>query len=155
MDMKYYAPVIIIAIALMTLIGFDQTRTNEVAEVATTTTSTTEAPPTTTTSTTTTTVPVVVELPKPAAKQPKSTEAFFECVRHRESRGNYQAVNPTGTFMGAYQIYQGGWDTFATRIDRHDLIGVPPHTALPADQDAIALAMYNELGAKPWGGACQ
>ncbi len=57
--------------------------------------------------------------------------------------------------MGAYQIYQGGWDTFATRIDRHDLIGVPPHTALPADQDAIALAMYNELGAKPWGGACQ
>jgi hypothetical protein len=160
MDMKYYAPVIIIAIALMTLIGFDQTRTNEVAEVATTTTSTTEAPPTTTTSTidlsflnttTTTTAPVVAE----KTKTPQSTEAFFECIRHRESRGNYGAVSSSGTFMGAYQFYQGGWNTFAARIDRHDLVGVPPHHASPADQDAVALAAYNELGAKPWNGACK
>ncbi len=158
--MKYYAPVIIIAIALMTLIGFDQTRTNEVAEVATTTTSTTEAPPTTTTSTidlsflnttTTTTAPVVAE----KTKTPQSTEAFFECIRHRESRGNYGAVSSSGTFMGAYQFYQGGWNTFAARIDRHDLVGVPPHHASPADQDAVALAAYNELGAKPWNGACK
>jgi len=80
--------------------------------------------------------------------------AFFECVKWRESRGNYQAVNPTGTFMGAYQFYQGGWDTFAARIGRDDLVGVPPNMAAPADQDAVALAAYNELGAKPWGGAC-
>ena len=85
----------------------------------------------------------------------RSVDDFFECIRWRESRGDYTAVNPTKTFMGAYQIYQGGWDTFAARIDRHDLIGVQPHTALPTDQDAVALAMYNELGAKPWGGACQ
>ncbi len=157
--MKHYAPVIIIAIALMSLIAYDQqtrevAEVNEVAEVAETTTTST----TSTTidlsflnTTTTTTAPVVAEKPKTS----QSTEAFFECVRWRESRGNYQAVNATGTFMGAYQFYQGGWDTFAARIDRHDLIGVPPHHAAPADQDAVALAAYNELGAKPWGGACQ
>lgn len=101
---------------------------------------------------TTTTVPPPVSTPK---KAPQSTEAFFECIRHRESRGNYNAVNSTGTFMGAYQFYQGGWDTFAARINRHDLVGVPPHTASPADQDAVALAAYNELGSKPWNGACE
>jgi hypothetical protein len=97
--------------------------------------------------------------PKPAATHPpkssRTTEAFFECIRWRESRGNYQAVNSTGTFMGAYQFYQGGWDTFAGRIGRHDLVGVKPNHASPADQDAVALGAYNELGAKPWNGACQ
>lgn len=99
---------------------------------------------------TTTTTPTV----STQSVLPQSTEAFFECIRWRESRGNYEAVNPTGTFMGAYQFYQSGWDTFAARIDRHDLVGVPPHHASPADQDAVALAAYNELGSRPWGGAC-
>jgi hypothetical protein len=157
MDMKYYAPVIIIAIALMTLIVFDQTQTNEVAEVAQVVETTTTSTTTTTidlsflNTTTTTTAPVVAE----KTKTPQSTEAFFECIRHRESRGNYGAVSSSGTFMGAYQFYQGGWNTFAARIDRHDLVGVPPHHASPADQDAVALAAYNELGAKPWNGACK
>ena len=100
--------------------------------------------------TTTTTKPVPV-----ASVAPTNVDAFFECIRWRESRGNYGAVNSTGTFMGAYQFYQGGWDTFAARIGRHDLVGVKPNHAVPADQDAVALAAYNELGAKPWNGACQ
>ena len=108
----------------------------------------------TTTTSTTTTMPAAPRVSTPKT-QPKSTEAFFECIRWRESRGNYGAVNSTGTFMGAYQFYQGGWDTFAGRIDRHDLVGVPPHHASPADQDAVALAAYNELGSKPWNGACE
>ena len=142
---------------IATLIN-DQVQNTKPVPPAPSTTTTTEAPPTTTTTidlswlaTTTTTAPPV-STPQAA---PQSTEAFFECIRHRESRGNYQAVNSTGTFMGAYQFYQGGWDTFAARIDRHDLVGVPPHTALPADQDAVALAAYNELGSKPWNGACE
>jgi len=100
---------------------------------------------------TTTTQPVV----SAPTNTSSNVETFFECVRWRESRGDYTAVNPTGTFMGAYQFYQGGWDTFAARIGRHDLVGVPPHHAQPADQDAVALAAYNELGSKPWGGACE
>ena len=101
------------------------------------------------TTTTTSTVPVAFVAPT------QSVNAFFECIRWRESRGNYQAVNSTGTFMGAYQFYQGGWDTFAGRIGRHDLVGIKPNHASPADQDAVALGAYNELGAKPWNGACQ
>lgn len=105
--------------------------------------------------TTTTTSPPATSATSSTSATSRSVDDFFECIRWRESRGDYTAVNPTKTFMGAYQIYQGGWDTFAARIDRHDLIGVQPHTALPTDQDAVALAMYNELGAKPWNGACQ
>jgi hypothetical protein len=125
----------------------------------------TPSTPTETTTTTTFTTTTTIDLSwlnttttTTTAVQPVPTvkvNDFFECIRHRESRGNYGAISSSGTFMGAYQIYQGGWNTFAARIDRHDLIGVPPHTALPTDQDAVALAMYNELGAKPWGGACQ
>ena len=119
-----------------------------------------ETTTTSSTSTTSTTIdlsfltpptPPVVSTP-PAA--PTNTDAFFECIRWRESRGNYQAISGSGTFMGAYQFYQEGWDTFAARINRHDLVGVPPHQAAPADQDAVALAAYNELGSQPWGGAC-
>ena len=145
-----------ICTALVALLIWDQTdrsvTTKIVVEPAVMVTETT----TTTTvdlswlNTTTTTKPVPV-----ASVAPTNVDAFFECIRHRESRGNYQAVDPSGTFRGAYQIYQGGWDTFAGRIGRPDLVGVQPDAATPADQDAIALAMFNELGSKPWNGACQ
>ena len=56
--------------------------------------------------------------------------------------------------MGAYQIYQGGWDAVAGSIGRSDLVGRKPNTAAPADQDTIALAMLRQYGRSPWGGAC-
>ena len=144
----------ILALATGSLIVFDQAQQTEAEPYVVETTTTTSSTTTTTidlsflNTTTTTSAPTT-------SATSRNVDDFFECIRWRESRGNYQAVNSTGTFMGAYQIYQGGWDTFAARIDRHDLIGVQPHTALPTDQDAVALAMYNELGAKPWNGACQ
>jgi hypothetical protein len=76
------------------------------------------------------------------------------CVRWRESRNTYTAVDPSGTYMGAYQIYQGGWDTIARSIGRSDLVGVRPNTASPADQDAVAIAMLRQYGTSPWGGTC-
>jgi hypothetical protein len=76
------------------------------------------------------------------------------CVRWRESRNTYTAVDPTGRFMGAYQIYQGGWDAVARSIGRSDLVGVRPHTAAPADQDTIAINMLRQYGTSPWGGTC-
>lgn len=96
-------------------------------------------------------------LPRPvvtAAPVVQSDEAFMACVRHRESRGNYGAADPSGTFLGAYQIYQGGWDSVAGRIGRHDLVGVPPNQASPPDQDAVAFAMLQFHGRAPWGGSC-
>ncbi|MBU3700465.1 MAG: hypothetical protein FGM58_00230 [Acidimicrobiia bacterium] len=114
---------------------------------------TTTAPPTTTTAprptTTTTTRRVTVTTPPPP-----SVESVMACLRMWESRNNYGAVDRTGTFMGAYQIYQGGWDNIAASIGRADLVGVPPNLASPADQDAVALEMYRRYGLRPWNGAC-
>jgi hypothetical protein len=124
-------------------------------------TSTTVAPkPTTTTTapratTTTTAAPRVAAPAPPAGPVPTASEAaFLACVRQRESHGDYSVVDPTGTYMGAYQIYQGGWDAVARSLGRTDLVGVRPNTASPADQDAIALQMLRMYGRSPWGGAC-
>jgi hypothetical protein len=129
------------------------------------TTATTAAPKTTTTAptatakpqaTTTTTAPkVAAPAPPPAGPVPTASEAnFLACVRQRESHGDYTAVDPTGTYMGAYQIYQGGWDAVARSMGRTDLVGVRPNRAAPADQDAVALTMLRMYGTSPWGGAC-
>lgn len=83
-----------------------------------------------------------------------ATHDFFACIRWRESRNNYQAINPTGTFRGAYQFYQGGWDTFALQV-APEWVGTPPDQAPPAVQDAVAAAAYERLGARPWNGACE
>jgi len=149
---KYLMVTMISAAALMGLLIYDH---NANTAKAAPTTTTTVAPTTTSTTIDLSFLNTTTTTTQPKPPQTTNVDEFFECVRWRESRGDYTAVNPTGTFMGAYQIYQGGWDAYAARIDRHDLIGTQPHTATPADQDAVALAMYNDLGAKPWGGACQ
>ncbi len=95
--------------------------------------------------------------PPPAASGPSPTSweaSFLACMRQRESHGDYSVTDPTGTFMGAYQIYQGGWDAVARSIGRTDLVGVKPNHASPADQDTIALAMLRQYGTSPWGGSC-
>lgn len=142
---KITAFMVIIATALLVLLSYG----NPQAEPLTPSAPLTETTTTTTTSTTTTSTTVLPPV------IPPSVDDFMACIRHRESRGDYTAVNPTGTFMGAYQIYQEGWDAYAERAERPDLVGVQPHDAAPRDQDIIALAMYNHLGSKPWGGACQ
>lgn len=132
-------------------------------------TTTTVAPiaaPTTVAPTTTVPAPVApravpsttTTVPRPTVTAPptvQSDAAFLACVRFRESRNNYGAADPTGTFLGAYQIYQGGWDSVAGRIGRQDLVGVPPNQASPADQDAVAMAMLQFHGRDPWGGSCR
>jgi hypothetical protein len=95
--------------------------------------------------------------PRPVATTPPmdvSDAAFLACVRHRESGGDYGASDPSGTYLGAYQIYQGGWDSSAGAIGRSDLIGIPPNRASAPDQDTIALAMLHQYGRSPWGGYC-
>jgi hypothetical protein len=159
-------PSLVVAVSPSAAPTTSSTTTSTVAAaVVTTTPPTTAAPQTTTTAaprlpkaTTTTTRPAPAPAPPPPAASgptPTASEAsFLACVRHRESRGIYTAVDPTGQFMGAYQIYQGGWDAVARSIGRGDLVGRPPHTVAPADQDTVALAMLRQYGTKPWGGAC-
>jgi hypothetical protein len=121
---------------------------------ATTSTTASRASQTVATTPPTTAAPVVSPPPTAAGGAVGWEIEFMECVRWRESRNNYGAVDPSGQFMGAYQIYQGGWDAVARSIGRTDLVGVPPHRAAPADQDTVAINMLRQYGTSPWGGTC-
>lgn len=114
-----------------------------------------QAAPTTTAKPVVKAPPPVAAPPPPAAPAPSpSAAAFLACVRQRESHGNYGAVSPGGTYMGAYQFSQSSWDAVARHTGRLDLVGQHPNLVSPGDQDAMALAEYEWLGAGPWGGAC-
>ncbi len=85
---------------------------------------------------------------------PRHDEAFLVCTRARESGGNYGAVNRAGPYLGAYQFLQATWNVTAAHAGRPGLVGVPPHTASPYDQDDLAWALYQWQGSRPWGGHC-
>jgi|tagenome__1003787_1003787.scaffolds.fasta_scaffold20619649_1 hypothetical protein len=80
---------------------------------------------------------------------------FLSCVRQRESGGNYSVYNSGGSgAAGAYQFMPGTWNGVAASSGRSDLVGVDPAQAAPADQDAMAQALYAQQGSAPWGGSC-
>lgn len=114
-------------------------------------TTTTVAPTTTTTAkpkpvVTTTTTVVVTAAPQAST----GVNAFLECVKHRESRGDYTAVNASSGSAGAYQFVQNTWNATANHIGRPDLVGLNPAAASPATQDMMAMALYAWQGASPW-----
>src|SRR4029077_1154234 len=124
------------------------TTTWKSASAVTTTPPTTKAavkaaPPTTAAPAPTTTRPA----PPPPPPVDQSAAAFLACVRQRESGGNYQAVSANGLYMGAYQFHQDTWNYAAGSLaGRGDLVGLKPNTVAPADQDAVALALYKRSG---------
>ena len=99
------------------------------------------------------TVPPVTAPPTTVAVPP-SAAAVLACIRQRESGGNYAAVSPSGIYRGAYQFSQASWDSAARHAGRADLVGRLPNLVAPADQDAVALNLYEWQGLAPWGGAC-
>lgn len=105
-----------------------------------TTPGTTEATVTTTTVTATTTTE--------AAATP--TEEQWEALRQCESSGNYQAINPSGRYRGAYQFSRRTWDWVAGKIGADHLVGIDPAAASPPDQDQMALALWELNGWTPW-----
>ncbi|HEY7135792.1 MAG TPA: transglycosylase family protein [Acidimicrobiia bacterium] len=80
---------------------------------------------------------------------------FLSCVRHRESRGQYNVVNRSSGAAGAYQFMPTTWNNAAREAGRNDLVGVNPAAASPSDQDAMARYVYSTQGARPWGGGCR
>ena len=81
-----------------------------------------------------------------------SLNSFLQCVVQAESGGNYAAVSPGGTYMGAFQFGQSTWDLAAQAAGLPGLVGVPPNTASRADQDTVAVALYALDGQQPWLG---
>jgi Transglycosylase-like domain len=86
---------------------------------------------------------------------------FLVCTRAHESShtppaydNGYAAVNPSGTYRGAYQFSRSTWSNTAQRAGRLDLVGIDPATASVADQDLLALDLYTWQGAGPWMGRC-
>ena len=97
-----------------------------------------------------------VEPPPPVLRTVDPNHPFLVCTRAHESdsSGGYRAVNPSGTYRGAYQFSRATWDSTARHAGRLDLVGVDPAAASPADQDELALHLYHWQGASPWLGRC-
>ena len=94
---------------------------------------------------------------QPVATQSASQDAFLKCTRAHESdtAGGYHAVSPDGVYRGAYQFLRSTWNNVARAAGRPDLVGLDPATAAPADQDQLALFLFQHSGYAPWGGRCR
>ena len=79
---------------------------------------------------------------------------FLQCVLQAESGGDYQAVSPDGQYMGGFQFSQPTWNEAAQLAGMPQLINVPPNEASPAQQDDLAIALYNADGEQPWNDSC-
>jgi hypothetical protein len=84
-----------------------------------------------------------------------SLPPFLQCVLRVESGGNYAAVSPGGTYMGGFQFGQPTWNEAAQLAGMPQLVNVPPNVASPADQDDLAIALYNADGQQPWDDSCR
>ncbi len=77
------------------------------------------------------------------------TAAQWAALRQCESGGNYSIVSSNGLYRGAYQFAQGTWNSTAGSA-WPELVGVDPAEAAPADQDKMALRLYELRGVGPW-----
>jgi hypothetical protein len=90
-----------------------------------------------------------------AGTRPAGTGGVLDCIKQRESGGDYTVHNSQGSgASGAYQFLPGTWNSIAESSGRSDLVGMDPAEASPADQDAMAAELYAQQGSAPWGGAC-
>lgn len=88
--------------------------------------------------------------PNPPRSSGSAPGGFLACVRQRESRGNYTAVNGSSGAAGAYQFMPQTARNTAMHAGRPDLAGRPVTSWSPADQDAMAQHLYQWQGPGPW-----
>lgn len=98
--------------------------------------------------------PPVEPPPPPPMSPPSLTDNQLYRLRMCESTDNYGAHLVWGTqwesrATGAYQFEQPTWDGVARR-HMPWLVGVRPHHAWPAEQDAMARWLWSERGRQPW-----
>ena len=92
--------------------------------------------------------------PGPVPGDP-SLPPFLQCVLRVESGGNYGAVSPGGAYMGGFQFGQPTWNEAAQLAGMPQLINVPPNDATPAEQDDLAIALFQADGDQPWDDSCR
>ena len=80
---------------------------------------------------------------------------YLQCVLQAESGGNYDAVSPDGIYMGGFQFSQATWNAAAELAGMPQLINVPPNEATPAEQDDLAIALYEADGQQSWDDSCR
>jgi hypothetical protein len=97
--------------------------------------------------------PLTDYVPRPG-EHPRHNDPFLVCTRGIESKGNYQAYNASGPYLGAYQFTQSTWNSTANHAGRGELVGVDPRDASEYDQDDMAWTLYEWKGKSPWGGRC-
>lgn len=78
------------------------------------------------------------------ASASSSVSATLACIRNAESGGDYSAVNAGSGAGGAYQFMPSTWAALGGS-------GLPEN-APPAEQDAMAMKLYEERGWEPWSG---
>ncbi len=71
-----------------------------------------------------------------------SLNEWLLALRTCETGGNYTRNSGNG-YYGAYQFLPSTWNSIARKTGRSDLVGVMPHLASPADQDAMVIANTN------------
>jgi len=79
---------------------------------------------------------------------------FLDCVLQAESGGDYSAVSSNGLYLGGFQFLQATWNEAAQLAGLPELVGVAPNAASKADQDTLAVALYNADGEHPWSDSC-
>lgn len=77
------------------------------------------------------------------------SDASLARLRQCESGGNYNITSPGGAYRGAYQFAVSTWNAVAGRHFPR-FVGVDPAYAAPEVQDAMARALYLEMGRSPW-----
>ena len=92
-------------------------------------------------------------VPRPG-EHPQHNHPFLVCTRGIESKGNYQAYNSSGPYLGAYQFDQSTWNATANHAGRGELVGMDPRNASEYDQDDMAWTLYQWKGKGPWNGRC-
>jgi peptidoglycan hydrolase CwlO-like protein len=93
--------------------------------------------------------------PVGASSGDPSLPPFLQCVLRVESGGNYNAVSPGGSYMGGFQFSQPTWNEAAQLAGMPQLVNVPPNDATPAEQDDLAIALYDADGQQPWDDSCR
>jgi hypothetical protein len=79
----------------------------------------------------------------PGQGNPK-VERVRNCIRNRESRGNYKIADKGGRWFGAYQFDINTSNTAAKRMRRPDLVGVPANKWTSREQDVAFYVIYDE-----------